>query len=266
MGKQLRYLVIAQTIRNKIRQGVFPQGMCLPSQKDLAQTFNTSIMTIRGALAELTQEGIVHSVHGIGTFVASTGIHANAIGLQGFQNEMDHQKQSISNVILSLEHQISDQKLTTLYEDTSSTFSCLSRLRMIDHTPVILQRSYVKSCYSEIFASYQAPDSLYQFFTAKTGIMITQGKEIISPIILGPKELEILEVQPPATAFLSQRVSISLDNKVVLYDEAYLSGHYVVMASKKFGRSSVCKYIINKNGTLDAFDSFSDPDLWEDLV
>ena len=266
MGKQLRYLEIAQTIKTKIRQGVFPQGQCLPSQKELASIFNTSVMTVRGALAELAQEGIVNIIHGVGTFVGTTSVNANTIGLQGFQKEMGNQKRSITNTVLSCEHDITDTRLDKLFCNTGARYSCLTRLRTIDGTPVILQRSYVAQVHKDVFDSYRAEDSLYQYFTSRTGLLVTQGREIMTPILLEDKEKELLKLEGPATAFFSQRVSISLDDAIVLYEEAFLAGPYVIMASRKLGKTSVFKYIINNAGKAEPENSFSDPDLWEDLV
>jgi hypothetical protein len=75
----------------------------------------------------------------------------------------------------------------------------------------------------------------------------------------------LLQLEGAATAFLSERISISIDDVIVLYDEAYLAGPYVMMASRKLGRTSVFKYIINNSGTIDAIDSFAEDELWEDL-
>lgn len=265
-GKQLRYLEIAQTIKTRIRQGVFPHGQCLPSQKELASIFNTSVMTVRGALSELAEEGIVNIIHGVGTFVGNTGVNANTIGLQGFQNEMDKQKRSITNAILSCEHGIADSRLDSIFAKTDARFSCLTRLRTVDETPVILQRSYVGQVHQDIFRDYKKEESLYQHFTTRTGLLITQGKEIMSPILLEEREKELLHLEGPATAFFSQRVSISMDDLIVLYDEAYLAGPYVIMASRKLGKTSMYKYIINTAGKAEIETSFADPDLWEDLV
>ena len=88
----------------------------------------------------------------------------------------------------------------------------------------------------------------------------------MTPILLEDKEKELLKLEGPATAFFSQRVSISLDDVIVLYDEAFLAGPYVIMASRKLGKTSVFKYIINNTGKAEPESSFSDPDLWEDLV
>ncbi len=266
MGKKLRYLEIADIIRIKIKQGDFPQRQALPSQKELSKIFNTSVMTIRGALAELEQEGIIRVVHGVGTFVSAPGVHTDTVGFQGFQNEMDRQKMHISNRILSVEHDITDRRLNSLFGDDAAVFSSLTRMRTIDGTPVIYQCSYVKKQFSMILDQYTEDQSLYQLFAHSSGIMVTQGREIMTPVLLPDQVAETLDITEHCTAFLSKRLSISLDDKVVLYDEAYLPGPYVIMASSKHGKQNTFKYIINKTGTIDSIDSFNDSDLWEDLI
>ena len=120
--------------------------------------------------------------------------------------------------------------------------------------------------HADIFATYQAEQSLYQYFTTQAGILITQGKEIMTPIVLENPERELLQLEVHATAFLSRRLSISIDDAIVLYDEAYLAGPYVMMVSRKLGRTSVFKYIINTSGTIDPHESFTQDELWEDLA
>ncbi len=266
MGKQLRYLEIARILKNKIRTGAYPHGRSLPSQKELSEIFSTSVMTIRQALAVLEEEGLVTIIHGVGVFVSSPDIHSNTISLKGFQNEMDRLRMKIDNEIVSREYGIFKPVLNTIFNSDGISFSCLTRLRNLDGIPVILQRSYVVDENKSVIKEYHEEKSLYQFFTEKTNTMIIRGREIIVPVLLQRKELELLHLEDPCPAFQSRRVSVSLEEKVVLYDEAYLPGQYVFMAATKQGRSSRSKYIINKAGNEDSFMSFNDTDLWEDLV
>jgi len=266
VGKQLRYLEIAQTLKDKIRNGTYPQGKSLPSQKELSEIFSTSVMTARQALAELVEEGIITIVHGVGTFVSAPEFHSNDISLQGFQNEMDRQKIKILNTVVSKEYGLSRPILNTLFNDNNLHFSCLTRLRTLEDIPVILQRSYVSDENKIVIEEYIKENSLYQLFTKKTNTMIALGQEIVSPVLLPEQELELLKLKGPCTAFQTRRISISLNEKVVLYDEAYLPEPYVIMASRKQGKINKFKYIINKEGTSNSIMSFNDPDLWKDLI
>ena len=42
----------------------------IPSARELAKTYKVSAMTVRQALVALQQEGMIHSVPGLGTFVS----------------------------------------------------------------------------------------------------------------------------------------------------------------------------------------------------
>ncbi|MBI9109529.1 MAG: GntR family transcriptional regulator [Spirochaetales bacterium] len=265
MGKQLRYLEIAQIIKERIKNGTFARGESLPSQKELSEIFETSIMTARQALAILEGEGIITVVHGVGTFVAAPALHSDTISLQGFQNEMDRQKLKIHTTIVEKKYGAVKAELNRVFRNEQSEFSCLVRLRTLEGLPVILQRSWVSFENQSVIEEYTADKSLYQLFTERTNIMITLGREIVSPIILGDEELGLLNITEPCPAFHSRRISISLDDKVVLYDEAFLPGPYVMMASSKHGRNNKFKYIIKKDGAMDPLESFNDPQLWEDL-
>ncbi len=267
MGRQLRYLEIAQTLKDRIRTGRYPHGECLPSQRELAKIFTTSLMTARQALAVLEEEGIIKVVHGLGTFVSAPEIHSDDISLQGFQNEMDQHRTKIINKTIGKEYGLSDPLLDAVFRGTDMRFSRLSCLRMLDDTPVILQRSYVEGDeYKRVIEEYQEDQSLYQLFIERTAVMITLGREIVSSVLLEGEELKLLGLNTPCTAFRSRRISISLDARVVLYDEAYLPGQYIIMASSRQGKNNRFKYIINRDGISNSTRSFNDPDLWEDLI
>lgn len=60
---------IAQTLRGEIAQGHFSAGDKLPTEAELALRFGVNRHTVRHALAELAQAGVVHARRGAGVFV-----------------------------------------------------------------------------------------------------------------------------------------------------------------------------------------------------
>ncbi|WP_284642354.1 FadR/GntR family transcriptional regulator [Paenibacillus silviterrae] len=66
------YEVIADTLRDHIRQGEWPEGTRLPSVEQLAQRHGVGRSTIREALMSLKTQGWVDVRHGGGTFVLRT--------------------------------------------------------------------------------------------------------------------------------------------------------------------------------------------------
>jgi GntR family transcriptional regulator len=62
------YRQIADALRRKIEAGEFRGGKQLPTEDQLMGTYHASRNTVRGALKELTTRGLVHTLHGKGTF------------------------------------------------------------------------------------------------------------------------------------------------------------------------------------------------------
>lgn len=72
------YYQIKEDIRRKINEGGLNPGDKIPTESDLVLEYSVSRPTIRQALAELTQEGLLTRTRGRGTFVAQPLITDNA--------------------------------------------------------------------------------------------------------------------------------------------------------------------------------------------
>ena len=76
----LRYLAIADDLRQRIESGELKDGERLPSQPTLARQYGVSLTTFRSALGLLTSEGYLHPEHGLGTFVSTpSNLHLSAL-------------------------------------------------------------------------------------------------------------------------------------------------------------------------------------------
>lgn len=64
-----KYHQIAESIRAEVRQAILRPGDRLPAESALASQHDTTVRTVRQALAVLRAEGLVESRHGIGNFV-----------------------------------------------------------------------------------------------------------------------------------------------------------------------------------------------------
>ncbi|EKS71111.1 GntR family transcriptional regulator [Burkholderia sp. SJ98] len=69
LGQQPRYLQLAQTLINEIQSGRFPVGSTIPTEFELCEQFGASRSTVREAVKQLVQLGMVVRQAGIGTTV-----------------------------------------------------------------------------------------------------------------------------------------------------------------------------------------------------
>lgn len=65
-----RVALVADGLRSAIRSGEFAEGVRLPTEAQLSGRFGVSRPTVRAALRELETVSLVHTQHGVGTFVA----------------------------------------------------------------------------------------------------------------------------------------------------------------------------------------------------
>ena len=71
------YVQLKQTLQSEIQKGVYGPGELIPTEVELCKRYGISRHTVRQALSELVQEGIIYRVPGKGTFVARRRPRAN---------------------------------------------------------------------------------------------------------------------------------------------------------------------------------------------
>lgn len=62
---------IADTLRQEVAQGLYPPGSRLPTEVELSARFGVNRHTVRRALADLSEGGVVHARRGAGVFVTA---------------------------------------------------------------------------------------------------------------------------------------------------------------------------------------------------
>jgi GntR family transcriptional regulator len=70
-GRQPLYLALARALTQDIEQGRYPVGSALPPEDSLARHYGVSRHTVRQALRELKDDGVIWARAGIGTIVRS---------------------------------------------------------------------------------------------------------------------------------------------------------------------------------------------------
>lgn len=68
-AKKPLHLIISEKLRTEIEDGVYAPGELLPSEFDLGELFGVSRTTVRKAIANLINQGLVYTQQGKGVFV-----------------------------------------------------------------------------------------------------------------------------------------------------------------------------------------------------
>ena len=137
------YLQLRDKLLGMIREGDYKPRKRLPSERDLAKRFNVSRLTVRQALAELVQKGIVYTQFGKGTYVSDP--QSWRLGtLLGFNESMVSQAKEPSSEILECKLvPANENQSARLQVSPADELVYLSRLRKVDGVPIVVEIAFI---------------------------------------------------------------------------------------------------------------------------
>ena len=214
----LLYDIVARTLRDEIVGGVYPIGSLLPTEAELRERFSVSRHTVREALRELREEGLVSSRQGSGTVVERMH-RADAFVLKA--ETINDLVSYSSDIWLELE----SAEIETI------TGAVADRSGIAEGEEWLVARGFVTStgselpvCWGEHFISkdYAEVASLlpmhrgpvFRLIEDATGAVIAEIEQEISGSLI-PQELAApLGVEPASAGILVKRIFTTPDHKV----------------------------------------------------
>lgn len=98
-----RYQKVKDHILSHIGSGAWPSGHRVPSENELVKLLSVSRMTVNRAMKELSDEGLLTRVAGVGTFVADRTAHANPLEVHNIASEIRNRGAEHTVQVLKLE-------------------------------------------------------------------------------------------------------------------------------------------------------------------
>lgn len=137
------YVQIRDRLRREILDGTYQVHERLPSENEMMGVFGVSRITIRQALRDLHNEGLVFSAQGKGTFVSKPKAVQNVQRLEGFGEAMAAQGYEASARVLSIQ-QLKAPKAVAASLDLHPGDEVIEvkRVRYLNRSPVCIENSY----------------------------------------------------------------------------------------------------------------------------
>ena len=101
-GPEPQYLKVKNHLREGISAGLWRPGDLMPSEAELVAQFKVSRMTVNRALRELSGEGLVQRMQGVGTFVAQLHRIASTLTVRDLHDEIAERGHQHETRVLSL--------------------------------------------------------------------------------------------------------------------------------------------------------------------
>jgi len=173
------YYRVAETLKRRIASAGYRPGAILPSESELAREFGVSNITIRKAMALLTEQGLVHRRRGIGTQAAASGPDRIPLKITGnFRDWVD----SAVNRRLQLEVTVQGMEIIPCPSGIGKQLNLpegspvweIKRLRKRKGETVSSYINYVSTALlKDLPKNALLKDSFLEVFHAQTGLDIT---------------------------------------------------------------------------------------------
>lgn len=147
-GNKLLYEMVRQTIEDRIAKGAYGPDEALPSVQGFVAELGVSAITIRRALTDLQNAGLLRAVPGLGTYVNTTRRfvrHLNRVRdpHYGAFEEALHVGKTATVQPLSVEITSPRDPVFSYFEVSDGKHICINKLILIDGEPMALEHTFV---------------------------------------------------------------------------------------------------------------------------
>lgn len=168
-----RHLQISEMLTREIKAGLRRDGDRLPPERTFAEELGVSVGTLRKALADLSEKGMLERVHGSGNYVRDNPEVSSIYAL--FRLEKPGGGGLPSARLLSVEHIPRPADVPRL-DDAAHPFR-FRRIRALDGIPVAAEEMWLGGSRATSISREEIGESLYQFYADRLGFRITRVED-----------------------------------------------------------------------------------------
>ncbi len=221
------YAQLVGIIKRHISSGTLAVGDLLPSEAELCRSLDISRNTVRQAIGDLEDEGLVVRKRGKGTFVADPSTNRRGVRYS-FTTEVSSLGKVPSSTLVDFDLIEADSELCRKMELKENTcVYCFTRIRNVDGQPLILETSYYPQfIYPNLTREMVQTHSFYSLLY-HVGITPFSADDSYEAVTLDAQRAALLGVQPDSSAFYHQRRTKTEDGRIYEYTCSYIRGDRV---------------------------------------
>jgi len=201
------YSEIASVLLNRIQSGQYERGMRLPTEDQFVEMFDVSKITIRHALSQLTEEGLIVRLRGRGTFVSEKLTVNKEFSVINLEDTIRALRSRVIKSVKIDKLKVSETRIAGAIEhffnlSRDDTIVRVQKVVWGNKVPYAIHESYL----TVDFARYITKKKLYQeksiirILKKETGLVIGKGEMYFKAVALDSDISLLLHCQPLSPA------------------------------------------------------------------
>ncbi|HEL1586756.1 TPA: GntR family transcriptional regulator [Streptococcus suis] len=188
------YITIHDKIKEQIDQGIWAIGQRLPSERDLAEEFGVSRMTLRQGITLLVEEGVLQRKVGSGTYVANTRVQEKMRGTTSFSEIVQLQgKEPSSRVLSFVKTKPNEKEIDLLGLEKGEFVIRMERVRFADAVPVVYEVASIPARLIQDMKKEEVTNQFYKTLT-KNGFKLGKTQQTIYARLANDKIAKLLHI------------------------------------------------------------------------
>lgn len=223
-----KYLQIAGHIRDQIERGELAPGAEVPSEREIATTWNVARPTATKAVSVLRQQGLVESRQGTGTFVRDRRSAARARERYDRATDPAHESVEIvkAEIVTAPNHVAAALGLEPGSE-------AIERQRVITDSsagPIELSTSWFDAAIADsagqLLRKERLAGGVASYIVATTGRKPVYARDQVSARLANAVERRLLDLPRPAAVLVHWLTAFDPKDRPLQFDETVFPGDY----------------------------------------
>jgi GntR family transcriptional regulator len=206
------YHQLEEYIKQQIETGILKEEAVIPSEREYAERFQISRMTVRQAINNLVSEGFLKRQKGRGTFVNKKKVEQELQGMTSFTEDMRSRGMNPSSTLLSFQIILADKNtaMDLRIEENDSVYK-IKRIRLADGAPMALETAYIPVEIVPGLTEDNSNLSLYQYIEEHLSLSISEATQEIEASVADSHDAENLGITIGDPILLIERISYLTD-------------------------------------------------------
>lgn len=228
------YEQLKLSLRKKVDEQVWQEGQRLPSEAELCADYDVSRITVRRAVDELVEEGVLERRQGKGTFVASSRMSVQMMPMnvimQGFYILDTERKQT--NVITKREYEANRHEREVLGLQEGDSVYVFTRQMMLDGKVCMLDRStFPAGRYPGLFERVTDNMSTYRLLVEEYGVVMHCVHKEISHTYASAEQAKWLDCPVGTPLFRIYKVVYDPQGVPIHMSSSYMKADSIVFVT-----------------------------------
>jgi GntR family transcriptional regulator len=200
------YYQLESYIKNQINAGILQPGDNIPSEREYAENYEISRMTVRQAINSLVNEGLLYRKKGSGTFVSNKKIEQPLQGLTSFTEDMKKRGMVPTSELVHFEivpatSFIADELRISEYAPVYE----IKRIRLADGEPMALETNYLSANLVKGLTEEIVNASIYAYIEENLNLRIAHADQMIESIKASSEDAKLLKIKKDHPMLYIQR-------------------------------------------------------------